>query len=1175
MPRRVQTLLCTDIVGSTNRLRELGDATWAALLVRHHGLIRAVLAAHGGREVDTAGDGFLARFDAPTPAVRAAVAAVGAVAPLGIELRAGLHTGEVEFHRGQIAGVGVHLAARVMAEAEPGQVLVSSTVRDLMAGSALGFVDLGVRDLKGFAEGWRLFALDPATLGSEAEPVVRQPPAQVRDGLGVRFPRLLSVSPTFVGRAEELEFLQATRVRAAGGEPAVVLVGGEAGVGKTRLVAELTARCATGGIRVLAGGCVPVGGDGLPYAPIVEALRPLPEEFGVDAMRELAGSSWPELARLLPSLGEAEAGPSDQAARPRLFELLLGLLGRLSEQIPVVLVVEDLHWADQSTCDLLSFLVRNLRRERILLMATYRNDEPRTGRLGPWLAELDRLGSVRRLELRRLDRAETAAQLTGILGAAPSAESVDGVFARSEGNPFFTEELLAVVRGGSRELPATVRDLLRGRVAGLPDPARQALSAVAVAGRRVPHRLLATVVGLDDWQLVQGLRAAISGQLLVMTSRQDGYDLRHALLGEVIDADLLPGERMELHASYARALTERPELAGVSPAVLAGELAVHWDAAGEPTRALPARVQAGLAADRARAFPEAQRHYERALELWDQVLQPESLAGTDTLELLTSAADAARFSGRIQRALVLLTEARDQLDPATDPVQVALLLMRLGHARWGTGDEPACLAALEEAVRILPATPSVERARVLAAQAQWLLTADRYAEAERGATEALAVARTAGARAEEGHALDVLGTCTADIGHLEQALRIAEEVGNAEGTVLAYDHFGITLSYAGRTREAVAVMRQGLAVARELGLGRAIGSQLAADLAEELFELGDWEESDRILTEALDRDTNQAGLLHGVKGRLEVGRGAFQSARQHLELAGRLGPARWRQLASRSGLVELAIWEGGHDDGRAIVDQAVRELERLDPGEGEEKPPDAAEICVLGLRVEADCADLARAARTAAAVQQAHRRAESLLSTLRAMTGPAANPRDAWTPCFAALGEAEWSRLQGRPDPQAWQRAAEHWEQLELPYRAAYARFRQGEALLAARAPRARIQPVLQAAHLTAVALGAGPLRGEIELLAGRGRLGLEQPVAAVAAPESVSSPVASLGLTRRETEVLALVAAGRTNRQIGQALFITEKTASLHVSHILAKLGVAGRGEATAIAHRLGLDKQ
>jgi predicted ATPase len=222
-------------------------------------------------------------------------------------------------------------------------------------------------------------------------------------------------SPTFVGRVEELRTLEAARVRAANGEPAVVLVGGEAGVGKTRLVAELAARCAADGTRVLYGGCVPVGGDGLPYAPIVEALRPLPDELGVDAVRELAGPSWRELARLLPSLGEPEAGPAGQAAQARLFELLLGLLTRLSRQTPIALVVEDLHWSDQSTRDLLAFLVRNLRHNRVLLVGTYRSDEPRSDRLGPWLAVLDRGGPVQRMELSRFDRAETVAQLVGIL----------------------------------------------------------------------------------------------------------------------------------------------------------------------------------------------------------------------------------------------------------------------------------------------------------------------------------------------------------------------------------------------------------------------------------------------------------------------------------------------------------------------------------------------------------------------------------------------------------------------------------------------------------------------------------------------------------------------------------------------------------------------------------------
>jgi predicted ATPase len=449
-------------------------------------------------------------------------------------------------------------------------------------------------------------------------------------------------SPTFVGRVEELELLEAARGRAADGDPAVVLVGGEAGVGKTRLIAELTAGCATDGTQVLTGGCVPVGEGSLPYAPIVEALRVLASEVGVGAVRDLIGPSWPEVARLLPVLGASGgSGQPDHTTQARMFELLLGLLGRLGEQAPLVLVVEDLHWADRSTRDLLAFLVRNLRRERVLLVITYRNDEPGQQRLGPYLAELDRGGPVRRIELPRLDQIQTAAQLVGILGSAPTAELADAVFARSEGNPFFTEELLATVRAGSHELPATLRDLLRGRVQALPERARHVLEVVAVAGRRMAHRLLAAVVGLEDRDLVEALRAAVGSQLLVTVPDLDGYEVRHALLREVVDADLLPGERARLHAGLAKALTERPELADGPAAVAAAELAAHWDAAGEPARALSARVQAGVAGDRAHAFPEAQRHYQRALELWEQVADPGRAAGLDRIELLTRAAVAA------------------------------------------------------------------------------------------------------------------------------------------------------------------------------------------------------------------------------------------------------------------------------------------------------------------------------------------------------------------------------------------------------------------------------------------------------------------------------------------------------------------------------------------------------
>jgi tetratricopeptide (TPR) repeat protein len=336
-------------------------------------------------------------------------------------------------------------------------------------------------------------------------------------------------------------------------------------------------------------------------------------------------------------------------------------------------------------------------------------------------------------------------QLAGILGAAPATGLVDAVFARSQGNPFFTEELLAMVRAGSDGLPATLRDLLRGRVAALPDPASKVLEVVAMAGRRTSHRLLAAVVGLDDQGLVKALRAAVGSQLLVTVPDLDGYEVRHALLREVIDADLLPGERARLHAALAQTLTDQPELADGPPAATAAELAAHWDAAGEPTRALPARVQAALAAERAHAFPEAQGHYERALQLWEQVTDPGRAAGLDQAELLTRTSDAASASGRSQRALALLTTALDQLDPAIDPVRVALLLMRLGGERWATGDEPGCLAAFEEAVRILPAEPSAERARVLAEYAQSLMLAAPLRDAVGRAEEALVVARTVGA----------------------------------------------------------------------------------------------------------------------------------------------------------------------------------------------------------------------------------------------------------------------------------------------------------------------------------------------------------------------------------------------------------------------------------------------
>jgi DNA-binding CsgD family transcriptional regulator/tetratricopeptide (TPR) repeat protein len=934
---------------------------------------------------------------------------------------------------------------------------------------------------------------------------------------------------------------------------------------------------------VLVGGCVPVGDGALPYAPIVEALRALLTDIGVTAVRELVGPSWLELARLLPALGEPDhTGLPDQAAQARLFELLLGLLGRLSDQTPLVLVVEDLHWADRSTRDLLAFLVRNLRRERALLIVTYRNDEPSQQRLGPYLAELDLGGRVERIELPRLDQIQTLAQLVGILGAAPAAELADSVFGRSEGNPFFTEELLTVVRTGLRELPATLRDLLRGRIEALPERAKQVLQVVAVAGRQLSHRLLAAVAGLDDRQLEGALRAAVAHQLLVTDG--DGYDVRHALLREVIYADLLPGERMRLHASLAQTLTEQPELAAASPAVAAAELAAHWDAAGDLERSLSASVEAGRQAERTFAFAEALRHYERALDLWARVPQVAELPSIDRVSLLEHAAEAAQLVDEHPRAAALVRSALAAVDPATDPVRAGLLHERLGRYLWMTLDD-AALAAYEEAIRLVPAEPpSAERARVLAAYAQVLYLMAMSAEGRRLAKEALAVARRVGARREEGRALGVAGVALAHLGDIDGALallhdarRIAEEQADVEGLVRACIMLTWVSEDAGRLDEALQSALDGAEAIGRLG-SPGWHDFLQTFAAGFEFMLGRWDQADRHLSAVLQRDR-----LTGTKGvhtrwqraRLDTARGDFAAARRWLkeaeELAGKAGLAQFDAQFScplAQTRAELTLWEGRNEEAAEAVTQGLAAAGRV--GDEARRPV----LFALGLAAAAARAERALARRASAEVEAARRDGDKLLARLEAL-----GDANASIPAMTAVRlqcRAEHARLHGRPDPAAWAAAARRWEALGQPYPTACARWREAEALLASRAPKAQAEETLRAAHVFAVRLGAAPLRHELQLLAQRGRVRLEPPAQpAPVAEAEVPSMARSLGLTRRETEVLVLLAEGRTNRQIGQELFITEKTASVHVSRILAKLGVTSRGEAAAIAHRLGLDKR
>jgi DNA-binding CsgD family transcriptional regulator/tetratricopeptide (TPR) repeat protein len=998
-------------------------------------------------------------------------------------------------------------------------------------------------------------------------------------------------SPVLVGRDAEVAQLRAALELAAAGRPATVVVAGEAGVGKTRLVAELLGEAAGRGAVALTGGCLDVGEGVLAYAPLVEALRPLPSVTEPAELERVLGGARAELARLVPELGSPAAAGGTPASAPlaptRLFELLLGVLHRLAETGPLLVVVEDLHWADRSTLDLLGFLVRNLR-GGVALVLTYRTDElHRRHPLRPFLAELDRSGRAERLELGRLGRRDVAGLLTGILGEPAPPPLVGEVLARSEGNPFFAEELVAAHLDGTR-LPSVLRDLVLARVQALSEPAQRVLEVAAVAGTRVDHQLLAEVVGQDPEQLVGLLREAVTRHVLAVDQAGDAYAFRHALVQEAVYDDLLPVQRGPLHAAYARALERRIEQREApgrpgAGAVERGQLAYHWYAAHDLGQALVASVQAGQAAESASALAEALGHYERALELWDQVPEAAARSPLDRGTVLHRAAEAANLAGYDERSIALGRLALDRVDAAAEPRRAGALLERLARYHWTAAHTPLAMAAVERAVAIIPPEPpSEELARALAAHGQLLMLLDHTAEALARGQEAVAVARQVGARAVEGHALTTLGTSLGLLGHmkegiadLEEGRRIAIELVNVDDLGRVHACLATVLDMAGRSADAVEVFLAGADMVRQFGaLGR-YGPSLLPDAANSLLSLGRREEAERLLDQVFDLDLRSPGLRIRpltVRGTLRVRTGDLAGGRADLQTVLDEVPARpdpQNATPVLVGLAEAALWDGRPADARAPVADALELLA------GSDEPYWPTELCRTGMAVAATLAEQARDRHTEAEERAARELADTLLERARAaVTAAGVVPTPAVQASLRTI-EAEWSRAAGPSDPDPWAQSARAWEALGYPWQAGYARWRQAEALLATGAPRSEAAAALARARALADRLGARLLAAEIEALGRRARLEPALPLDGAAAngpapePETVTD---ELGLTPREREVLALVADGRTNRQIAEALFISAKTASVHVSNILAKLGVANRGEAAAVAHRLHL---
>ena len=800
---------------------------------------------------------------------------------------------------------------------------------------------------------------------------------------------------------------------------------------------------------------------------------------------------------------------------------------RLSEIAPVLVIVEDVHWSDPATRETLGFLVRSLRTDRVLLAMTLRSDElHRRHPALPWLAELERTDRLQRIPLTRLTADQTGALLEAIEGVPADPDLVARIHRRSEGNPFFVEELLlAETEPSGSGLPSTLREILLARLAGVAEDVHRVLGVVAVAGRRIDHDLLVSVAGSPDDPigLDAALRAAIAGQILVVdsTSRgEEGYAFRHALLAEVAYDELLPGERRRLHREFALALEAHPSASGASKAAYRAELAHHWAAARDDQRAFEASLRAAEAAEEAFAFESAHAQLERALDLWPDVTDPEAASGGDWVELVARTATAAYLAGQVHRDVALQREVVAAIDAAEDPVRAAVMRERLARYLWFAGDSAGALTELEAAVGMLPADPpSAERARVLSGYGQLLMLLDRFEESRVLCEQAIDIAVRLDARQAESHARNTLGLdlvaqgrVAEGIESMEHALGMAFEQANVDDIGRGYVNLASGLLFGGYPERAAETAARGMRDADAYGITSTYGTYIGHNAVMIATELGQWDRAAE-LAQALDiiqatPPASRYGLARWVP--LLVGRGDTRARPLAARAAARAAPRR-----SGRGPVSRRLPRRG-DRARALGGPSRGRAADRDRGP---RGPRAADLDVVpapgppagGVGRGRHRRDRPRPARHG-------RRGASGRGGGDPPRVPGGDRRsDARPAAGSAAGVLRGRGRDGRRRGSAAGRRchAGHLARrrravagVGRPYLTAYARAREAEALLVA-GDRVAAEAVLRDADAMAAELGARPLRGAIASLAARARLDLEAaPRRGRAADGALARPV-------------------------------------------------------------------
>ncbi|KOX23616.1 AAA family ATPase [Nocardiopsis sp. NRRL B-16309] len=998
-------------------------------------------------------------------------------------------------------------------------------------------------------------------------------------------PQLVQTCPVFVGRERPLRILGEHAERSHTELSGMVLVGGDAGVGKSRLVGEFTAALATGA--VYTGGCLQLGVEGLSYAPFTAVLRQVLRERGRKAFEAAAPGGVGEFARLLPELGEA---PEDRREnRGILFEQVLRLFTQAAQDTPLTVVLEDLHWADGATRDLLVFLVRNLDLPGILVIGTYRSDDlHRTHPLRRLLPELERAPNVLGLRLEPLTREEVGRQAAAIRGTELPPEKLDALYRRTDGIPLFVESLAAddACGGGENpDVPEQFRDLLLEPLHRFDDTALSVLrvASVGAVSESIEHEILYHAAGLPERELEHALHTLVDANVL-RAGRTD-YRFRHALLRDAVHEEILPGPHSRLHLRFAHLIDEYPD--AVPADRRAAEQAHHFLAAQDLPRALQAAWWAAARAGDTLAFSEELDMLERVLNMWDRVPDAEErVQGRTWAQVVSAAAGAALEAGRSKRARELADEALATLTGDADDDDHTLtvraeLLRRRGQARA----QLLSRGGVEDLVRALelhpPHMPGYGLLLSILAKESLLHRMDREPSpdqlqlrelAERGLT-ARRLAESAVEISASGRGGDVCAAADARItlggismaeGDLETGrplflegiarTRLTNDPNLEARGVGNMAHF---LRELGRHEEGLVVLEDALERHRALGWASVHSHFNHQNRAEIHFELGDLATAREIVDGVLRTrpSDKQRVYIASVLMRVAVAQGDTATARDWVRPMLEQGTLRAHRMnivqLAALGILDTRLAEDRLDTALELARRLLEELE-LEAAPGYSWP----------------MADLmSEAVRRGAAPGRAPETAEQA-ARVRALTVKVADQMPVHGPvqhAHRAAVTARTAEAEGADRAallESWSAAVRAWEHTPLRLHLAEARLRAAEAAVAA-GERECAAAWTRQVFETASACGAAPLAGAAADLARRLGTGLG---------EGSAPPPSPAGLTAREMEVTRLLASGRTNAQIAAELFISPKTASVHVSNILAKLEVANRAAAGARARELGL---